>query len=156
MRHLGGLCRYASAGQLIPHAGRHPARTHRYHKVEVGDLVYNPSRINSGALAYCQQPSQEGWVSPEYVVFQLANDAPFGPAYLRHFLRSRAGRAGIAHQVYGSVRLRLPFTHLQAIQVPVPEHPAQWEQALGAVEELEQVSTSVWDGADPELGDIGT
>ena len=107
--------------------------------MEVGDLVYNPSRIDSGALAYCQQPSQEGWVSPEYVVFRLAKNAPFGPAYLRAFLRSHAGRAGIARQVYGTARLRLPFTRLQAIQVPVPQHPTQWEQALGAVEELEQV-----------------
>jgi type I restriction enzyme M protein len=138
------------AGQLIPHSGRYPASTRRYRKVEVGDLAYNPSRIDSGALAHCQQTSQEGWVSPEYVVFRLTDNAPFGPAYLRAFLRSHAGRTGIAHQVYGSVRLRLPFTRLRAIQVPVPEHPDQWEQALRGVEELEQVATSAWDDANPD------
>jgi hypothetical protein len=47
--------------------------------------------------------------------------------------------AHIACQVYGTVRLRLPFIHLQALQVPIPRNPDQWEQALKALDALEQI-----------------
>jgi type I restriction enzyme M protein len=132
----------SSAGQLIRHAGPQPSSTRRYRRVELGDLVYNPTRISSGALAHCRKPSDEGWVSPEYVVFGLISGAPFGPAHLRCFLRSHVARADIDLRLHGSVRLRLPFARLQTIQVPVPEQPDRWEHVLAAVEELEQVITA--------------
>lgn len=126
----------SNAGGLVPFRGKIGADTRRYRRVEVGDFVYNPMRVNVGSLALCRHPSEEGWASPEYVVFRLDEDAPISSEYLLFFLKSGAGSAEINRHVQGSVRARLYFDNLRSVEVPVPAEPTQWNELLTAVHEV--------------------
>ena len=123
-------------GGLVPFKGRTGKDTSKYHRVEVGDFVYNPMRINVGSLALCREPEDEGWASPDYVVFRLRDEAPFGPEYLFRFLKSPAGRAEIDRHTEGSVRARLYYDNLTDVEVPVPAEPERWESLLRSIETL--------------------
>jgi type I restriction enzyme M protein len=122
--------------QVHPPAGKPAKDTRKYRRVEVGDFVYNPMRINVGSLALCREPEEEGWASPDYVVFRLRDDAPFGREYLLRFLKSPAGRAEIDRHTEGSVRARLYYENLCDVEVPVPADPERWEALLRSIEAL--------------------
>lgn len=98
--------------------GAPSTRTQRYSHVEVGDFVYNPTRAEHGSIALCRDPKEAGWVSPEYVVFRLAADAPFDAEHLLRFLKSEVGRREISRLSHGSVRRRLRYEDLRQIGVP--------------------------------------
>ncbi len=89
-----------NAGGLAPFKGKASANRNRYRRLEAGDFVYNPMRVNVGSLALCRYPHEEGWVSPDYIVFRLDRDAPFilsAPDRIRtcdlRFRRPREGGA---------------------------------------------------------------
>ena len=121
---------------LVPFKGRPAKDTRKYRRVEVGDFVYNPMRINVGSLALCREPDEEGWASPDYVVFSLLDNAPFGREYLLRFLKGPAGRAEIDRHTEGSVRARLYYENLCDVEVPVPADPEHWEALLRSIESL--------------------
>jgi type I restriction enzyme M protein len=98
--------------------GKPSVITHRYRRVEVGDLVYNPTRAELGSIALCRDAWEEGWVSPDYVVFRLTADAPFDPEHLLRFLKSKPGRLEVSRRSRGSVRRRLRYEDLRQIAVP--------------------------------------
>src|SRR3546814_7995848 len=78
--------------------------TSRYRELRPGDFVYNPMRVNVGSIALCRREDEAGWVSPDYVVFRLADDTPFDEEYLLMFLKSEQGRAEIERESRGAVR----------------------------------------------------
>jgi type I restriction enzyme M protein len=39
-------------------------------------------RVDVGSIAPCRRAEEEGWVSPDYVVCRLKDDAPVGREYL--------------------------------------------------------------------------
>jgi type I restriction enzyme M protein len=140
----------SNAGGLVPFRGKIGADTRRYRRVEVGDFVYNPMRVNVGSLALCRHPSEEGWASPEYVVFRLADDAPISAEYLLFFLKSTAGSTEINRHVQGSVRARLYLDNLRQVEVPVPVEPAQWNELLAAVNEVARATRALAHGGHRE------
>lgn len=121
-----------NAGGLAPFKGKASASRNRYRRLEAGDFVYNPMRVNVGSLALCRYPNEEGWVSPDYVVFRLEDDAPFSSEYLLFFLTSAAGRDEINRHTQGSIRARLYYENLTRCEVPVPANPGVWDEFLQA------------------------
>jgi len=103
-----------------PAKGRRAAKTDRYRCVERNDFAYNPMRAVQGAFALCRSPSEEGLVSPDYIVFRLKDKAPVGPEDLLSYIKSRDGLREIETHSHGSLRRRLRYKDLEEIQIPVP------------------------------------
>lgn len=133
LHHLVGV---SNTDGLVPFKGKVAKDTSNYRRLEIGDFAYNPMRINVGSIAVCRHPEEQGWVSPDYVVFRLNDAAPFGPEYLLRFLKSIPGREEIDRHTEGSVRARLYFANLRDVEVPLPTEPAQWENLLISLESL--------------------
>jgi type I restriction enzyme M protein len=123
----------SNAGGLGPFKGKPSQDTSRYRRLEVGDFVYNPMRVNVGSIALCRHTEEEGWVSPEYVVFRLTETAPFDAEYLLTFLKSESGKDEITRRSRGAVRRRLYYENLQEVETPVPVDPDAWEAVLGGM-----------------------
>lgn len=88
---------------------------YRYQRVEAGDIVYNPSRINIGSIGVVPQNFSGALVSPEYIVFRSNRLAP---TFLVDLLRSPFYRMYINVITTGSIRSRLYFGGMQEIKVP--------------------------------------
>jgi len=120
---LGGLAAFKGA----------PAKdTSRYRKIEPGDFVFNPMRVNVGSIALCRNEDEAGWVSPDYTVFRLAPDAPIDPEFLLMFLKSEQGRAEIDRESRGAVRRRLYIEGVRKIKVPIPLEQEAWSALIGS------------------------
>ena len=110
----------------------------KYKLVAIGDLVYNPMRINIGSVGIALTEDQTGITSPDYVVF--ACNEGLLPEYVYHFLKSEWGRHAIRRKTRGSVRFRLYYDRLAEIEIPVPTcHKVQQEfvelcRELGSIE----------------------
>jgi type I restriction enzyme M protein len=103
----------SNAGGLAPFKGKPASDTSRYRELRPGDFAYNPMRVNVGSIALCRTEEEAGWVSPDYAVFRLTEDAPFDAEYLLMFLKSEQGRAEIERESRGAVRRRLYIDGLQ-------------------------------------------
>jgi type I restriction enzyme M protein len=130
-----------NSGGLAEFKGAASNDRSRYRRIEVGDFVYNPMRVNVGSLAYCRTATEEGWVSPEYVVFRLREDSPFSADYLLFYLTSQAGRDEINRHVRGGVRARLYYASLRNVEVPVPVESWQWDEFLETMAVLRGVAS---------------
>ncbi len=95
----------------------------KYKRVRLGDLVYNPMRINVGSVGVSLSEDQTGITSPDYVVFTCKPEVL--PEYVYHFLRSDAGQNEIARKTRGSVRFRLYYDRLATVAIPLPSVTAQ-------------------------------
>ncbi|GAA3143380.1 hypothetical protein GCM10010466_37970 [Planomonospora alba] len=122
----------SNAGGLAPFKGKPASDTSRYRELRPGDFVYNPMRVNVGSIALCRSEEEAGWVSPDYAVFRLTEDAPFDAEYLLMFLKSEQGRAEIERQSRGAVRRRLYIEGLQQILVPLPGDPEAWSALIAS------------------------
>jgi type I restriction enzyme M protein len=129
----------SNAGGLVPFKGAVARNTSRYRRVEPGDFVYNPMRINVGSIALCRSTEESGHASPEYVVFRLKADAPFTPEYLLRYLQSSIGLRQIQRNAQGTIRSRLYFDILCQIQMPLPAHPDRWDELLTTIEQLRRI-----------------
>lgn len=122
----------SNAGGLAPFKGSPASDTSRYRKLEPGDFVYNPMRVNVGSIALCRRAEEAGWVSPDYAVFRLTQDAPFDAEYLLMYLKSERGRSEIERRSRGAVRRRLYIDGLQRIEVPLPDAPEEWSALIAS------------------------
>ena len=119
-------------GGLAPFKGDVAKDTKRYRRVEVGDFVYNPMRVNVGSIGLCRSEDEAGHASPDYFVFRVKPDAPFSSDYLLLYLQSPMGRHQIDRNAQGSVRARLYYKNLCDVKVPVPEERSAWDQVVAA------------------------
>lgn len=87
----------------------------KYKIVEKNNFIYNPMRINVGSIAL-YEGDDTCITSPDYVVFEVTNGYPIKA--LLFFLKSKQGLQEIAENVQGSVRQRLYFENLCAVNVP--------------------------------------
>lgn len=99
--------------------------THNYKRVGLHSLAYNPSRINVGSIAICED-KDGGAVSPMYVVVRCKPELI--PHYLLYFLKSEAGQHHIKNRCEGAVRFQLKFKHLCEIPMPMP--PVQEQKRI--------------------------
>lgn len=119
-----------NSGGVGPFKGGVAKDTSRYRRVQVGDFVYNPMRINVGSVGLCRNEDQSGYASPDYVVFRLKSNAPMSSEYLLLYLQSHMGRHQIERNAQGSVRSRLYFDNLCDMKVPVPTNPEAWNHLV--------------------------
>lgn len=91
--------------------------TRNYKHVAFENLAYNPSRINVGSIAICNDPNG-GAVSPMYTIVRCKKGLL--PRYLLHFLKSELGQLQIRHRCEGAVRFQLKFRDLSLIPIRVP------------------------------------
>jgi type I restriction enzyme M protein len=126
----------SNTGGLVPFKGSVAKDTKRYRRVEPGDFVYNPMRVNVGSIALCRSQDEAGHASPDYVVFRLLPTAPFDTEYLLRYLQSSIGLRQIQRNAQGTIRSRLYYENLCHIQVPVPAHPEEWKELLSAVDRV--------------------
>lgn len=122
----------SNAGGLAPFKGKPASDTSRYRILRPGDFVYNPMRANVGSIALCRREEEAGWVSPDYMLFRLTEDAPFDAEYLLMFLKSEQGRAEIERRSRGAVRRRLYIDGLKQISVPLPGDPEAWSALIAS------------------------
>jgi type I restriction enzyme M protein len=141
----------SNAGGLGAFKGKPAEDTSRYRRLEVGDFVYNPMRVNVGSIALCRRADEEGWVSPDYVVFRLTDEAPFSDQFLLTFLKSEIGKAEITRRSRGAVRRRLYYENLEAVEVPVPADANAWESVLQGLAGMRRHLREL-----PGIGDQGT
>jgi len=91
--------------------------TGNYKRVGFNDLAYNPSRINVGSIALCEDKSG-GAVSPMYCIVRCKNGLL--PQYLLRFLKSDVGLNQIRQRCEGAVRFQLKIRDLSAIPIYLP------------------------------------
>jgi type I restriction enzyme M protein len=120
----------SNTGGLLHSPGPLPSKTSRYKRVEVDDFVYNPMRVDVGSIGLCREQREEGYASPDYVVFRLAPEAPITAEFLLLYLQSPLGIRQIERNAQGSLRSRLYFANLKDVLIPVPKDPDAWEELL--------------------------
>lgn len=92
----------------------------KYKKVNAGELVYNPHRVNVGSIGVVPKELDGGYVSGIYVVFKTKNENVL-PDYVLTLLKSPSYRKVIeAYDTkYGAVRANLNYEQLCRIRIPV-------------------------------------
>ncbi len=93
------------------------ADTKNYKRVAFGDIAFNPSRLNVGSVAICEDPDG-GAVSPMYCVVRCKSGLL--PHYLLRFLKSEVALNHIHHRSEGAVRFQLKFRDLVKIPIYLP------------------------------------
>lgn len=88
---------------------------YRYQRVEEGDVVYNPSRVNIGSIGVVPARFAGDLVSPEYIVFRSSR---LDPVFLVDLLSCPFYRMYIDVITTGSIRNRLYFKDLEQVRVP--------------------------------------
>lgn len=129
----------SNTGGLVPFKGRVARDTSRYRRVDKGDFVYNPMRVNVGSIALARSEADAGHASPDYVVFRIKPGAPFGAEYLLQYLQSSVGLRQIQRNAQGTIRSRLYFENLCEVEMPIPAHPAEWNELLAAIDNVRRL-----------------
>ncbi len=124
-----------NAGGISPPKTRIGKSPDKYKIVALGDLVYNPMRINIGSIGIALSEEETGITSPDYVVFACKEDML--PEYVYHFLKSEAGRQAIRRKTRGSVRFRLYYDRLAEIDIPRPKDQKVQQEFVDLCRELD-------------------
>jgi len=92
----------------------------KYKKVQKGDLVYNPHRVNVGSIGLVSEECAGGYVSGIYIVFRSKN-SKVPPEFILTLLKSDAYKKVIeAYDTkYGAVRANLTYEQLCRIRIPI-------------------------------------
>ena len=109
--------------------------TANYKRIEFSDLAYNPSRINVGSIAMCDDKSG-GAVSPMYVIVRCKPGLL--PRFLLYFLKSGTGLHQIRQRCEGAVRFQLKFRDLCAIPILAPPS-AEQERIARLLDEVDEL-----------------
>lgn len=96
--------------------------TQSYKRVQAGDIVYNPYRVNIGSIGVVPKGLDGAYASPAYVVFRSKEH---DPQFLVNLLRSPFYKMYIDVVSTGSIRDSLSFELLETIRVP---HVSKKEQ----------------------------
>jgi type I restriction enzyme M protein len=93
----------------------------RYKRVSIGDVVYNPHRVNVGSIGLVTEEFDGGYVSNIYVVFRSKDPRKVPPNYIVWLLKSELYKQVI--QAYdtkhGAVRANLTFDQVCRIRIPI-------------------------------------
>ena len=94
-----------------------------YIRVNEGDLVYNPHRVNVGSLGLVPKELDGGIVSGVYVVFRPKNPEKLPPEYLLRLLKSKTYLyiIGSYDTKHGAVRANLNWEQLCRMKVQIPD-----------------------------------
>lgn len=90
-----------------------------YKKMYVGDLAYNPYRINVGSIGLKDESHSNDYISPAYVVFSCKENLL--PDFLYKIFKTETFSKIIRENTTGSVRQNLKFDTLSEIKIPLPK-----------------------------------
>ena len=92
-------------------------------KVQAGDFVYNPHRVDVGSIGIVPESLSGGIVSGVYVVFRLKATSQIPPNYLLYLLKSEdyLNIIGAYDTRHDAVRGKLTFSQLVRIRLYVPD-----------------------------------
>lgn len=93
--------------------------TQKYKPVRMGDIVYNPYRINIGSIGVVPPHLDGALASPAYVVVRMKN-IQFPPSYIVSVLKHPRYLRVIMNYAISSARASLPFSELIRIKIPKP------------------------------------
>lgn len=93
-----------------------------YSLVKKGDFAYNPSRINLGSIALCDE---ECIVSPMYEVFSIKDSEILDCGYLHLLLTRKEFLRSTSFFAIGSVRDTFDFDLLSKTKIPLPNIDVQ-------------------------------
>lgn len=91
----------------------------KYKAVRQGAFAYNPMRLNIGSIGFCSENMQEGFVSPDYVVFEF-NQERVNPEFFNYHIKQRVWLDWLALSGEGSVRERIYFRKLEKYEFLLP------------------------------------
>ena len=93
----------------------------KYKKIYVGDLVYNPHRVNVGSIGIVPEKLDGRYISNIYVVFHSKNPEKMPPELLHYLMKTPAYKRIIeAYDTrHGAVRANLTYEMLCRIKVPL-------------------------------------
>jgi len=91
------------------------AFTQAYKRVNAGDIVYNPYRVNIGSIGVVPSQFDGSYVSPAYVVFHPTKHSS---DYMVDLLRSPFYKLYIDVVATGSIRNSLSYDLLKTIKIP--------------------------------------
>ena len=91
----------------------------KYKAVRRGAFAYNPMRLNIGSIGFCSEDMQEGFVSPDYVVFEF-NQEQVNPEFFNYHIKQRIWLDWLALSGEGSVRERIYFRKLEKYKFLLP------------------------------------
>lgn len=89
------------------------------------DFVYNPSVISKGAIAFNNKYNQPRICTEEYIVFYIKDKKILNPEYLFLWLRREDTGRFLEFYNMDSVRNRVYFEDLKAIEIPIPNIQTQ-------------------------------
>lgn len=89
------------------------------------DFVYNPSVISKGAIAFNNKYDVPKICTEEYIVFYVKDENMLLSEYLFLWLRREDTGRYLDFYYMDSVRNRVYFENLNAIQIPIPEISVQ-------------------------------
>jgi len=92
-----------------------------YQRVRVGDLVYNPHRVNVGSIGLVPKELENNFMPYIYVVFRSKNQKRVPPEYILLLLKSKPYiRVIEAYDTkHGAVRANLTYDQLCRIRIPI-------------------------------------
>jgi len=117
----------------------------KYKKVQKGDLVYNPHRVNVGSIGLVPEECDGGYVSGIYIVFR-STSSKVPPEFILTLLKSDAYKKVIeAYDTkYGAVRANLTYEQLCRIRIPILP-PAQLKKFMEHLNELAEIEKELKD-----------
>jgi type I restriction enzyme M protein len=89
--------------------------TQSYKRVKVGDIVYNPYRVNIGSIGVVSKEWDGAYASPAYVVFRSKHH---DPQFLVNLMRSPFYKLYIDVISTGSIRDSLSYDLLETLRIP--------------------------------------
>ncbi len=89
-----------------------------YKKVEIGDLAYNPYRVNVGSIGKRYKELKHQYISPAYIVFETLKN--LNSEYLYIAFKTTKFNQLINENTTGSVRQNLKYDVLAEIKIPLP------------------------------------
>ena len=135
VNNIGGIFHaYDTLGKKINQA---------YKKVDSGDLVYNPYRVNVGSIGIVSEELGGNFISPAYVVFSV-DKSRMVPKLLELILKSKWYNPLLRSATAGSVRQNLTFHLLGTLEIPLPPLQAQqaivekWQKAQSEIETIKK------------------
>jgi type I restriction enzyme M protein len=123
----------------------------KYKQVKIGDLVYNPHRVNVGSIGLVTEEFEDGYVSGIYVVFHSLDKETVPPEFILKLLKSKQYKRVIeAYDTkYGAVRANLTYEQLCRIKIPklpasvLKEFLEQEERVMKIKKELENKEKAI-------------
>ena len=126
--------------------------TQEYKRVQAGDIVYNPHRVNIGSIGVVPNHLDNGLVSPAYIVIRSNNPSEYHPNYLVSVLKHPRYLKVIMNYCLASTRASLPFDELIRIKIPKPS--VNEVRLIASMEKQLQEAAKLQKEAEQEINQI--